>query len=94
MMATLADEIADVMNEWFDQIEKKDADSIVRRTSLQIGIHNYARFEYVRRINAGFQLALDIVGDPLQQQCSLFLMNIPAGELFPVQACGGPRIIP
>lgn len=33
MMATLADEIADVMNEWFDQIEKKDADSIVRRTS-------------------------------------------------------------
>lgn len=47
MMAILAEEIADVMNEWFDQIEKKDADSIVRRTSLQIGIHNYARFEYI-----------------------------------------------
>lgn len=46
MIATLADEIADVMNEWFDQIEKKDSDSLVRRTSLQIGIHHYARFEY------------------------------------------------
>ncbi|MCS7463834.1 DUF6138 family protein [Paenibacillus doosanensis] len=43
---TIADEISDSLNEWFDQIEKLDAGKTVRRTSLQIGIHDYARFEY------------------------------------------------
>ncbi|WP_028551629.1 DUF6138 family protein [Paenibacillus sp. UNC451MF] len=46
IVATIADEIFEIMNEWFDQIEKKDAATIVRRTSLQIGIHDYARFDY------------------------------------------------
>lgn len=45
-IATIADEISEIMNEWFDQMEKNGADSIVRRTTLQIGIHDYARFEY------------------------------------------------
>lgn len=45
-ITTIAEEIADAVNRWFDQIGKKDAGEIVRRTTLQIGIHDYLRFEY------------------------------------------------
>ncbi|MBE1442935.1 DUF6138 family protein [Paenibacillus sp. OAS669] len=46
MVEAIADEIADILNEWFDQIDKKDAEDIIRRTTLQIGVHDYVRFEY------------------------------------------------
>ncbi|MCM3342565.1 DUF6138 family protein [Paenibacillus sp. MER TA 81-3] len=48
MTDTILDEMKASINEWFDYIGDKDVEGIAKRTSLQVGIHDYAQLEYAK----------------------------------------------
>nr|WP_233697405.1 DUF6138 family protein [Paenibacillus profundus] len=48
MTDTILDEMKASINEWFDYIGDKDVEGIAKRTSLQVGIHDYALLEYAK----------------------------------------------
>ncbi|MEZ2660770.1 DUF6138 family protein [Aneurinibacillus aneurinilyticus] len=48
ILSTMLNEMKMAINKWFNHLGDKGAEAIVKRTSLQIGIHNYALLEYAK----------------------------------------------
>ncbi|MFD0712818.1 DUF6138 family protein [Paenibacillus sp. GCM10027626] len=46
-LEVLIEELMAAFDRWFDDISQKDADNIVKRSPLQVGIHDYACVEYM-----------------------------------------------
>lgn len=47
-LETILDKMKQEIDKWMTNISDKDAEQIVKRTSLQAGIHDYALLEYVK----------------------------------------------